>query len=442
MNAESGKVLFSYHDSSSLVPASCLKIATTGAALGLLGTCHRFKTKIFYNGNIDESGTLHGDIVIFGGGDPTFGSERWGTNVMSSEVVQMRNKIIAKGINKIDGKLIVDLAYFDNEYCCRSWACDDTGNYFGAGASAFNINENKYDIKLQPGTQPGTNVKIISCSPEQLHLHFVNHLVTGELHSGDQSNIYPGKNDSSMVLEGSVQPSKSTFTIKGAIPNPPAFAAAYIAGDFYYSGMLRNKTDWQINCGGAINVYKSLKIIDSSFESPDLINIVRYTNLNSINLYAECILKETGKVIKGSGTRQSGIMAIKIYWYDHGIDTSGLYMDDGCGLSRSDKITALQLCEIQSVIEKKPYFQQFLNSLPVSGKSGAMKTMGKGTGIEGKLYAKTGHMERARAYCGYIKSPSGKWICFSLLVNNYSSSSSEIHDAIEKLLVALAKVDD
>ena len=440
-DAEEGNIIYSYNDSLALTPASCLKIATTGAALGLLGPLYRFETKICYNGTVDSKGILHGDIVILGGGDPTLGSERWGKDKSMDAVAELVcHSITSAGIKHIEGKLVIDLKHFDNQYCCRSWACDDTGNYFGAGASAFNFNENKYDIKLQPGVKKGDDVKILSYSPELLHLSFDNRLLTGDPHSGDLSNIFPGQNDSSVILDGSIQPSKTPFTIKGAMPDPPEFAAKYLAEKLYDAGLLSQKKEWQVNNACSESVYVSLKIIES-IESPVLMDMVHYTNLNSINLYAECMLKETGKIINGSGTRQSGILAVKRFWNNEGVDTSGLYMEDGCGLSVNDKISALQLCQMLSVIEKQIFFQKFIESLPVAGETGAMKSMGKGTAIDGKLFCKTGHINSIRAYSGYLKNNSGKWLSFALIVNNYTSSSKEIHDAIEKLLISIGTVD-
>jgi len=437
LNPEKGNTVFSFHDSTPMVPASCLKIVTTGAALALLGPQYHFKTKIGYNGRIDSKGILHGDIFISGGGDPTLGSERWGKEKSMSAFAELiSQEIKSSGIKHVEGKLVIDVNHFDNQYCCKSWACDDTGNYFGAGASAFNFNENKYDIKLQPGMKKGDSVKILSYSPELLHLNFDNRLLTGDPHSGDLSNIFPGPNDSSVLLDGSIQPSKTPLTIKGAMPDPPEFAAKYLAEKLYYAGLLDHKNGWQVNDASAEIVNPSLKIIDS-IESPELVDIVHFTNLNSINLYAECILKETGSIVNGSGTRQSGILAVKKFWSNEGVDTSGLYMEDGCGLSVNDEISALQLCQMLSAMEKQRFFMKFLESLPVAGQSGAMKSMGKGTPIEGRLFCKTGHINGIRAYSGYFKNKSGKWICIALIVNNYTSSSKEIHDAIERLLIAL-----
>lgn len=432
-----GKINFSYHDSLSLIPASCLKIVTTGAALGILGENYHFKTIISYYGNIDENGILQGDVVIKGGGDPAFGSERWGKNDgLNKAAAQIQQKITSAGIKKINGKLIIDISRFDNQFCCRTWACDDTGNYFGAGASAFNLGENKYDLILQSGTKPGAGVSIVSSLPELPHYHFENCLTTGGPHSGDQSNIYPGSSDSNICIDGSIPLSKSPFTIKGAIPNPPAFASSYISGVLYQSGLLGHQNDWQVICGS----YSDKNLIrKDSIISPEISDIVYYTNINSINLFAECLLKETGYVKNGIGTRQSGAAAIKKYWSSKGIDTTGLNMEDGCGLSKSDRVSAFQLCKILSVMSKQPTFPVFLKSLPVAGQSGAMKTMGKGTVIDGKIYCKTGHINGIRAYCGYFKNKSGKWECFTLIVNNITASSADIHDAIEKLLINLVE---
>ena len=133
---------------------------------------------------------------------------------------------------------------------------------------------------------------------------------------------------------------------------------------------------------------------------------------------------------------------VKKYWKDNGIDTAHLQMDDGCGLSKSDRISAIQLCKMLAVIRAQSYFANYLKSLPVAGQSGAMKGMGKGTVIEGKIYCKTGHINGIRAYSGYFKTRSGKWECFALLVNDYTGNSSEIHEAIEKLLISIGTIRD
>src|SRR5579872_6958029 len=71
-----GTVLIDEHGDTAVVPASCLKIVTTGAALFILGPESRFETILEYDGEIKEN-TLHGNLYIRGGGDPTLGSDRF-----------------------------------------------------------------------------------------------------------------------------------------------------------------------------------------------------------------------------------------------------------------------------------------------------------------------------------------------------------------------------
>lgn len=74
LDCETGEVLFEKNSALSLVPASCMKIVTTTAALHLLGAESRFETYLEYDGVLDE--TLEGNLYIRGGGDPCLGSDR------------------------------------------------------------------------------------------------------------------------------------------------------------------------------------------------------------------------------------------------------------------------------------------------------------------------------------------------------------------------------
>ena len=82
-------------------------------------------------------------------------------------------------------------------------------------------------------------------------------------------------------------------------------------------------------------------------------------------------------------------------------------------------------------------YPSFNASLPIAGKNGSMINLCKGTFAEGNMRAKTGYINRARGYCGYVKTKSGKELAFSVVFNNYDCSPKEMKLKIEKLLVAL-----
>ncbi|MBA3665696.1 MAG: D-alanyl-D-alanine carboxypeptidase, partial [Bacteroidetes bacterium] len=173
-----------------------------------------------------------------------------------------------------------------------------------------------------------------------------------------------------------------------------------------------------------------------SYYSPPLEKIVYFTNLKSNNHYCETILRAIGK-----GSMYSGIEATKNYWQKKGLDVSELFMVDGSGLSRANTVTTnFQASLLSSIYKDSVFYKTFNNSLPIAGKSGSMSNIGKGKLIENNMRAKTGYINRARGYCGYVKSKSGKDLAFSVLFNNYSCSAKEAKVKIEKFLIELGEL--
>jgi len=169
--------------------------------------------------------------------------------------------------------------------------------------------------------------------------------------------------------------------------------------------------------------------------SPDLEKIVYFCNLKSNNHYAESILKTIGLVKLKEGSISAGTKIVTDYWKELGVEIEGLIMKDGSGLSRSNGITALIEAKIlQKIFNKKDIYSSFYASLPIYGKTGSLTSMGKGTCLEGKLRAKSGYISRVRAYCGYVKSPDGQTMTFSVIANNYSCKPSDMKNKIEKIL--------
>jgi D-alanyl-D-alanine carboxypeptidase/D-alanyl-D-alanine-endopeptidase (penicillin-binding protein 4) len=113
-------------------------------------------------------------------------------------------------------------------------------------------------------------------------------------------------------------------------------------------------------------------------------------------------------------------------------------MVDGSGLSRANTITtSVQASILSKIYNDSLIYTAFNNSLPIAGKNGSMASLCKGTFAENNMRAKTGYINRARGYCGYVKTKSGKELAFSVLFNNYDCSPKEMKLKIEKLLVAM-----
>jgi D-alanyl-D-alanine carboxypeptidase/D-alanyl-D-alanine-endopeptidase (penicillin-binding protein 4) len=143
----------------------------------------------------------------------------------------------------------------------------------------------------------------------------------------------------------------------------------------------------------------------------------------------------------GKGSNYLGIEKIKTFWKEKGLDVTELYMVDGNGLSRANTVTTFfEASVLQKIHSDSLFYKTFVNSLPVAGQSGSMSNIGKGTFLEKNMKAKTGYINRARGYCGYVTSKSGKELCFSVLFNNYNCSAKEMKQKIETLLIAISEL--
>jgi D-alanyl-D-alanine carboxypeptidase/D-alanyl-D-alanine-endopeptidase (penicillin-binding protein 4) len=154
-------------------------------------------------------------------------------------------------------------------------------------------------------------------------------------------------------------------------------------------------------------------------------------------------VKAIGKKLKNDGSLDAGIAAILEFWRSRGIETGGLYMEDGSGLSARNGVSA----KIMSEIMRKMYvdsksFPDFKNLLAISGKTGTFKNLGKGSLLENNLRGKGGSMSRVRSYTGYITTKSKRNVAFSVIVNNYNCSGSAIKQRLETLMLSIALMDN
>ena len=158
-------------------------------------------------------------------------------------------------------------------------------------------------------------------------------------------------------------------------------------------------------------------------------------NKESVNLYAEHLVKETGKFTKGKGTLKDGLNSFMEFFDSTGLDTSGLFIEDGSGLSTQDAINPVLMVNLLIFMKKNsPYWLTFYNSLPEAGKEGTLKNYFRDTVFENRLRAKSGTLTRRKAYAGYLTAISGTEMAFCIIVNNFTGSQVEITHRIEEIL--------
>ena len=184
------------------------------------------------------------------------------------------------------------------------------------------------------------------------------------------------------------------------------------------------------------------RIVLSRWYSPKLSVIAARTNLQSLNTYAENILKTLGREIAGEGTFTHGIDVITRFWTDNGIDIRGMRIHDGSGLSSFNTLTVRQLNKtLQLAHQDTILFNTLIEGFPIAGRSGTLSGMFRNTKSEGVLVAKSGFLSNVLAYTGYTRCRNGNPIAFSIIVNNYSGPAPVMRRKIEILLNAIALSD-
>lgn len=437
---KTGRTIISYRSNESLAPASNLKLFTTSVALNLLGENYRFKTSLYYDGFITDDGVLKGNIYIAGGGDPTLGSNTVeGSLPLDSLMWTWTNAVIKLGIKKIEGKIVADASLFTGNSVPDDWNWVDIGNYYGAGTSALTINDNLYYLYFHPSVVVGEPAEVIRTVPEIPGLKFINHIKTGPEGSGDNGYIYCAPGQFTATLRGTVPAGVSAFSIKGSIPDPPLFAAQYLSRFLQHYRITVTEDASEIHTPVK---YDESKLIATTL-SPELKDIVYMINKRSINLYTEQLLNTIALKERGIGDTETGIEVIKSFLDSVGIDTGGMQLYDGCGLSRTDMITTGMMVKLLTFMSKQKVFGAFYNSLSVAGRAGDpgdFSKFGVNTLLAGNARIKSGLITGVRSFSGYLKDKRGRLIAFSLIANNYSGQRKRIDEIHKQILIDLAKL--
>ena len=434
-----GRVLASYQPDRKMVPASNMKLVTTGAALHALGADYRFETRIGYTGEIRE-GTLHGDVYIIGGGDPTIGVKD--SIALRPDALFWKWKTLLKGagISRIDGRIIGDGRAYEGHLENTSWTYDDTGTYYGTGCSALSFYANAVDYAMQAGVE-GSPVEAVQTYPETPWMHFSNYGTTGPAGTGNSLYLYTTDLAPYAELRGSFAVDRK--------PKTEHFANKYgaLTCAYYFWKNLR-ATGWEVT-GSYADIDRGGYVRSADFvpsapageptaigtsTSPTLSQIVRETNHRSDNFYAETLLRTLGERSTGIAAYDSCYVALGEVLECLGLPPEGVRVEDGSGLSRNNYVSPHYLSTFLRAMTASPAFDAFLASLPQPG-TGTVRTLPVDPARRSRVRLKSGSMDGVLCYSGYILSADGlPEKTFSLMVNNCTVPTAEIRSCLARLI--------
>lgn len=439
IDLNSGEIIAQHNPDMALKPASTQKLISTATLLELYGPEYKFETKLQYTGEIDTANyILEGNIIILGGGDPSLGSKYFEATSSKHFLDEWVNAIAQLGIDSVAGRIVADASIYSSDIVPATWTWQDIGNYYGAGANGLSVFDNYYTIYFNSGSLVGDTTTISKTVPN-ISLTFDNG-VTADSISHDNTYIFGAPYNYNRYVRGEIPLNRKDFTVKGSIPDPAYIAAKELELALKEKGVKINieASSLRLLKLEGLNISSQRQTVHTTY-SPLLQEIIKKTNVHSINLYAEHCLNHSGIKLGVIPDTDNSSAAIEDYWESMGMDTQGLSLNDGSGLSHHNVITPRQMIYLLDYMKNKsPYYSEFYNSMAVAGVSGTLRNMFKNTPAQGQLRAKSGTINRVKAYAGYVTSASGREIAFSMVANNFSCSSGEARRKLEKIMIELA----
>lgn len=342
-------------------PASTMKLVTTYAALGILGPDYRWPTEIYTNGNV-TGGTLYGDVIIRGYGNPQFAE---------SDFKQMLQALRGRGISSIKGNLVADTGFFNVPY-------QDPGAFDGNAGAAYNA------------------------QPEAILYQ-------------ERGSCYEFRD-----LKGKIQ---KICPILPANAQARQALNVNLFGSFWklWVGELGGQMQGSFVRGGTP---QSAQLVYTHRSRP-LREVIMEVNKDSNNVMARQILLSIGaKQLGAPGTPQKGAQAIGQWLESRGLPFPELRLENGSGLSRIEQITPRHMGEMLVDAYNSPYRDDFMNSMAVLGVDGTLKNRMKNSNLAGRGRFKTGTLRDVRALAGYLQASNGQMYVISILHNDPRARAS------------------
>ncbi len=423
------KVLLAVNPDKPFRPASVLKVLTTATALDKLGPDFRFRTEVQTNGTLQPDGTLQGDVILVGRGDPNL-VDPSGELQEKSAFLELAEKVQALGIRRITGDVIGDDSYFDVNPSGEGWTARDLKSIYGAPISALSINNNVFWIHASP-TRVNRLVNVW-VEPRTSYFRIRNLGITGSARARRTmfARVIPGTK--TLVVSG-VVPMGQGYSQHIILDRPAEVATTVFKEELQRLG-ISVEGEVQVIRSGEISPEERRKWANLGLhESPPLIRGVEIINKNSQNLHAEMLLRTLGAEFRGTGTDEAGLEVVKDFIVAAGIDTNGISLKDGCGLSRDNLVTPRFQTSLLLALSNRPYFEMFLNTLAVSGTDGTLKRRLAAQPVRGSIHAKTGTLNGVSTLSGYMTTRSGRVLAFSIFANNAAASMTRIKRTIDEI---------
>ncbi len=398
-----GDVLLDVNGEEYFTPASVTKSVTAATAMSIGSMPERFATDVVATGNI-TSGVLSGDLVIRTVGDPTIESEYFPET--SGFADSIAAAVRRAGISRIEGSVVIDQSYLPASGIPSGWEDEDLVWPYGTEHHTANFRDNKFVLTM----------------PSKKSQPHVPDLVVR--HSPGNGALKVDRDRGSDVIKtrGTVRKRGQSITV--STPDPSKVMRHELVGALADAGVEVGDRSKGLDASDG-------KIIYTHY-SPLVTDILQSLMFRSDNMMAEAILRSSAP---GKSRSEATDEELNL-WKMRDVDTEGIVIEDGSGLSRKDRLTPYFLADIYVWMSERPSAAAYASLFPRAGLDGTMKGFLKDTPLEGTIAMKTGSMKGVQSYAGYKLDPEGfPTHVIVVMVNGFTCSRARLKSAIERMLL-------
>ncbi|MFD2764372.1 D-alanyl-D-alanine carboxypeptidase/D-alanyl-D-alanine endopeptidase [Micromonospora eburnea] len=429
VDTATGQTLYDRNGDRRLIPASNTKLLTSTAAMQLLGPGHRFTTDVASDG-VRRGGVLSGDLYLRGGGDPT---------LLARDYDRLAAQVAAEGVRVVTGNLVADDTRYDRTRLGPDWTWDDESYYYAAQVSALTVApDTDYDagtviVQATPAARAGVP-PAVTMTPPNGWLRVDNRAET--VATGQTTLSFEREHGgNTIVVTGQIAVAEEPTSEWMTVWEPTGYAADIFRSALRRHGVrvLGRTVLGRATPGDAATIARH----DSMPLAELMVPFLKLSN----NGHAEVLTKELGRVLSGSGTWSAGLAAIGNYAGGSGVDTGTLRQRDGSGLSRRNLVPPAQFVSLLVAARAEPWFDTWYAALPLAGNAerfvgGTLRSRMRDTPAANNVHAKTGSLTGASSLSGYVTDADGHLLAFSIVLNNYLTSS--VKGLEDQIAIALA----
>lgn len=426
MDTATDQVLFGHRPTKREIPASNMKLILGAVALDRLGLDHRLKTRFAIDGVI-ENGVLRGDLIVIGGGDPTF-SARFFDDDPARPMEVLAGALVNQGLKRIEGRILADSRAFHGPTTGPAWPKDGAWQTYMVDVRPLVFNDNQTTFKLHNvGGKPQ-----VSAYPDVGYVKVKNKLSLTDHKKSHSVRLQRGTTDNEFSVIGRLWRKGPGFETNANVHN----------GSLYFVHALRSALSEQ-----GIIVEGGVGAVEADLNTEGMKDLLVYTSKlkrtmapmlkNSQNLYAELVLRVLGHELYDDGSFAGGTKAVTAWLEEHEILEEGTNIEDGSGLSRKNQVSSQQVVKVLVQLAKdEEKRDEFCRILAIAGRSGTLSRRMKK--LKDRVFAKTGTMRGISALSGYVKLSDDRLVAFSVLCNHAQvARARKAQDAICEAIAEL-----